>query len=88
MQLAKWFDMPAGTTGALTCIEIIGFKLLRIENHKGLQSFDNKKITFNTLNQALLTITGENMLIKTLDANIATIEGDFVDMSYDKQGDG
>ncbi len=68
------FELPKEITLNLPKITLVGNLQLRIENHKGIVEYTNRKIRINS-KSGLLVVTGENLVIRNIIREEIVIEG-------------
>lgn len=81
--IADTWKMPKDVIMDLPKISICGDKEVFIENHKGLDQYDNDCIKIKT-DDGLVIIKGENLRIIVLEYTTIVVNGTFKSVEYEK----
>lgn len=84
-EMGIWKDMVFEVTEDVPRIEWLGTKQIRVESHRGLTRFSPNIIEM-TSSLGRLVIQGEEMAVRSLTADDATVEGYISCVAYEGEG--
>lgn len=78
---SDWLDIPQDVATDLPRILMIGPYRVHVENHRGVERFNDQEIRMRTVG-GLLAITGEKLVIHAIHTDEVWVEGKVSEVKY------
>jgi sporulation protein YqfC len=82
-KISDALDLPRDIILNIPRVTITGRIAVFLENHKGIVEYDSQSVKINTP-VGIVSITGEDLLIKTIIADEITIEGRITAVEFEE----
>ena len=80
-RLARWLDLPPDVTEDVPRIQMIGSYQLMVENHRGIDFFNDSEILLKT-GHGKIRVRGDKLVIRLIFPEEIRIEGNIVEIRF------
>lgn len=80
--ISDWLDFPVDLAGGVPRLEMFGPYRLRIENYGEIKKYQKNHLNIQ-LKKGILVISGDNLIIQSIDPEVVVIEGRIQGIRYE-----